>query len=60
MEKKNYKDTLFMGNTPFEMRGNLGNKEPLLQKKWKDLDLYNKRIELNEGKREYTLHDGPP
>ena len=60
MEKRNYKDTLYMGNTPFEMRGNLGNKEPLFQKKWKDLDLYNKRIELNEGKKEYTLHDGPP
>ena len=33
------------------------NKEPLIQKKWKDLDLYNKRIALNEGKKEYTLHD---
>lgn len=57
---KDYKETLFMGKTAFEMRGNLNNKEPLIQKKWKDLDLYNKRIALNEGKREYTLHDGPP
>ena len=60
MEKRNYKDTLYMGSTPFEMRGNLGNKEPMIQKKWNDLDLYNKRIKLNEGKREYTVHDGPP
>ena len=57
---KDYKETLYMGKTSFEMRGNLNNKEPLIQKKWKDLDLYNKRIALNEGKKEYTLHDGPP
>ncbi len=57
---KDYKDTLFMGKTTFEMRGNLFNKEPEIQKKWKDMDLYNKVIRKNEGKREYTLHDGPP
>ncbi|MBR6071746.1 MAG: isoleucine--tRNA ligase [Acholeplasmatales bacterium] len=55
-----YKDTLFMGKTTFEMRGNLNNKEPQIQKKWEDIDLYNKVIKKNEGKREYTLHDGPP
>ena len=57
---KDYKDTLFMGKTNFEMRGNLNNKEPLIQKKWDDMALYNKVIRKNEGKREYTLHDGPP
>ncbi len=57
---KDYKDTLYMGKTSFEMRGNLNNKEPQIQKKWKDIDLYNKVIRKNEGKREYTLHDGPP
>ena len=57
---KDYKDTLFMGKTTFEMRGNLNNKEPQIQKKWEDIDLYNKVIKKNEGKREYTLHDGPP
>ena len=30
---KDYKNTLFMPKTPFEMRGNLNNKEPLFQKK---------------------------
>jgi isoleucyl-tRNA synthetase len=57
---KDYKETLYMGKTSFEMRGNLNNKEPLIQKKWNDLDLYNERIRKNEGKEEYTLHDGPP
>ena len=41
---KDYKDTLYMGKTSFEMRGNLNNKEPLIQKKWAELDLYNERI----------------
>ena len=31
---KDYKDTLLMGKTNFEMRGNLGQKEPLIQEKW--------------------------
>ena len=57
---KDYKDTLFMGKTNFEMRGNLNNKEPQIQEKWEKMDLYNKVIRKNEGKREYTLHDGPP
>ena len=57
---KDFKDTLFMGKTSFEMRGNLGNKEPLIEKEWDELDLYNLRLEENKGKREYTLHDGPP
>ena len=57
---KDYKDTLYMGKTNFEMRGNLAQKEPEIQKKWEEIDLYNKVIKKNEGKREYTLHDGPP
>lgn len=54
------KDTLYMGQTTFEMRGNLGVKEPKIQEKWQNMDLYNEIIKQNEGKKEYTLHDGPP
>ena len=54
------KDTLLMGQTTFEMRGNLGVKEPNIEKKWEDMDLYNQILKQNEGKKEYTLHDGPP
>ena len=57
---KDYKETLYMGTTTFEMRGNLNNKEPNIQKKWDELDLYNARLLLNEGCPLYTLHDGPP
>ncbi len=58
--KKDYKDTLFMGKTEFEMRGNLPNKEPKIQEKWEKMDLYNRVIKKNESCEEYTLHDGPP
>ncbi len=55
-----YKQTLNMPKTDFPMRGNLGNNEPLMQKEWEELDLYNLRLKKNEGNKEYVLHDGPP
>ena len=57
---KDYKETLLMPNTTFEMRGNLPKKEPLIQKKWDDMKLYEKIMEKNENKPFYILHDGPP
>lgn len=58
--KNNYKDTLLMPNTDFPMRGNLGQREPEIQAKWDDLDLYRKVMKKNEGRPLYVLHDGPP
>ncbi|HEY8365064.1 MAG TPA: isoleucine--tRNA ligase [Haloplasmataceae bacterium] len=55
-----YKDTLLMPNTSFEMRGNLPQKEPLIQKKWEEMNLYEKIMKKNEHKPYYLLHDGPP
>ncbi len=55
-----YKETLNMPNTLFEMRGNLANKEPVILKKWQDDDHYHKILEKNEGKTPFILHDGPP
>ena len=57
---KDYKETLFMGKTNFEMRGNLAQKEPAMLEKWEQNKIYEKRIKKNEGCEEYTLHDGPP
>ncbi len=57
---KEYKQTLHMPKTAFPMRGNLGNNEPKMQETWEELDLYNKRLELNKDNTEYVLHDGPP
>lgn len=55
-----YKETLLMPKTAFEMRGNLPKKEPGLQKEWKDMGLYEKMLERREGAENYVLHDGPP
>lgn len=60
MEKKNFKDTLNMPTTEFPMRGNLGNKEPDIQKQWEEMDLYQLVLQKNEGRPSYILHDGPP
>ncbi|GAA3718504.1 isoleucine--tRNA ligase [Salinicoccus jeotgali] len=55
-----YKDTLLMPKTKFKMRGGLVNKEPEMQKKWEEINLYEKKLKLNEGNTPYVLHDGPP
>ncbi len=56
----NYKDTLLMPKTDFEMRGNLPKKEPVMQKSWEENSIYEKRLKLNEGNKQFVLHDGPP
>ena len=55
-----YKDTLHMPKTEFEMRGNLPNKEPEILKKWQDDDYYQKILDKNKDKTPFVLHDGPP
>ncbi|UUD36751.1 Isoleucine--tRNA ligase [Mycoplasmopsis californica] len=55
-----YKKTLNMPFTKFDMRGNLGQKEPLFRKKWQDMDLYKKILASNDHNNKFILHDGPP
>lgn len=55
-----YKDTLLMPKTDFEMRGNLTKKEPLILKKWEEMHLYDLMTEQNKEKPYFMLHDGPP
>ena len=55
-----YKDTLLMNKTDFEMRGNLNIKEPLLVKKWQDEKLYEEMNLNRKDAKEFVLHDGPP
>ena len=55
-----YKDTLLMPNTTFEMRGNLPKKEPSILEKWEKIKLYDLMMEKNKGKTRFMLHDGPP
>ena len=56
----NYKETLLMPETSFQMRGNLPENEKLQRETWEKMDLYNKVREKNKGKTPFILHDGPP
>ncbi|HWO77880.1 MAG TPA: isoleucine--tRNA ligase [Bacillus sp. (in: firmicutes)] len=55
-----YKDTLLMPKTEFPMRGNLPNREPEIQKKWEEIDIYKLVQERTKGRPRFVLHDGPP
>ena len=57
---KNYKDTLLMMQTEFPMRGDLGKKEPEIQKFWEELNVYEQRLAKNANNEAFYLHDGPP
>ncbi|WAA10650.1 isoleucine--tRNA ligase [Fervidibacillus albus] len=56
----NYKDTLLMPKTEFPMRGNLPKREPEIQKKWDEMNIYQKVQEKTKGRPKFILHDGPP
>ncbi|MFA5603258.1 MAG: isoleucine--tRNA ligase [Bacilli bacterium] len=55
-----YKDTLLMPKTDFQMRGNLPINEVERRKVWEEMDLYNKILEKNKDGKLFVLHDGPP
>ena len=42
------------------MRAGLANKEPMRQEEWAEVNIYEQRRKLNEGKPKFILHDGPP
>jgi len=58
--QKNYKDTLLIYQTDFEMKADLNKKEPLMENKWLEENIYNKKISSNKDKPLFVLHDGPP
>lgn len=55
-----YKDTLLMPKTEFPMRGNLPKREPEIQGKWEEMNIYEKVQEHTKGRPMFVLHDGPP
>ncbi len=55
-----YSKTLNLPKTAFPMRGNLPNKEPLMQKRWEEMDLYKQILNKRAGQPTFILHDGPP
>ncbi|MCD7951260.1 MAG: isoleucine--tRNA ligase [Erysipelotrichaceae bacterium] len=56
----NYKETLLMPKTTFEMRGKLPTKEPKYVERWQENHMYEKVIQQNEGHDDFVFHDGPP
>ncbi|WP_404331437.1 isoleucine--tRNA ligase [Mesobacillus maritimus] len=55
-----FKDTLLMPKTEFPMRGNLPKREPDLQAKWEEMNIYEMVQKRTEGRPHFILHDGPP
>ena len=55
-----FKDSLFLPQTTFQMRGNLSQKEPDILKFWEQLDIYKKSRSLSKKAKQFLLHDGPP
>ena len=55
-----YKETLLMPKTEFQMKGNLPENEKIQREKWEKMDLYDKVREKNKGRKPFVLHDGPP
>lgn len=57
---QDYNATLNLPKTDFPMRAGLPKSEPVTLKDWEDEKIYDKLMELNEGKPLFVLHDGPP
>ncbi len=57
---RDFRDTVFLPDTPFPMRGGLPQKEPQILEAWGDLYGELRRRRQAEGAPLYVLHDGPP
>ncbi len=59
---RDYRETVFLPDTPFPMRAGLPQKEPVILAQWKEIDLYNamRKARQDAGAPLFVLHDGPP
>jgi len=55
-----YKDTIFLPKTSFEMRANLPTKEPKILEEWNKKNIFKQLREKSKGREKFVLHDGPP
>ena len=55
-----YKNTIFLPKTSFEMRANLPTKEPKILDEWDKTNIYKELRKKSKGKEKFVLHDGPP
>ncbi|WP_170522644.1 isoleucine--tRNA ligase [Ruegeria arenilitoris] len=54
-----YKDTLNLPRTEFPMRAGLPKREPAWLDRWEKIGVYD-RLRDKQGRKPFTLHDGPP
>jgi isoleucyl-tRNA synthetase len=59
---RDYRDTVFLPQTPFPMRAGLPQKEPEILARWAQADIYRamRKARADAGAPLYVLHDGPP
>jgi len=59
---RDYRETVFLPDTPFPMRAGLPQKEPQILARWAEIDLYNaiRQARQEAGAPLFVLHDGPP
>ena len=59
-----YRDTVFLPETPFPMRAGLPAREPGWLERWEEIGIYDRLREKaatqEGGRAPFTLHDGPP
>ena len=58
--ERDYRDTVFLPQTGFPMRGDLPKKEPQILARWDAQDLWGKLRAASRGRPLFILHDGPP
>jgi len=60
MEQIDYKDTLNLPKTEFQMKARLSETEPKRLRRWEEMGLYGQILEAGQGREKFILHDGPP
>src|SRR5579862_1319512 len=58
--QRDYRDTVFLPQTSFPMRGDLPKKEPAILARWEAMRLWDRLREVSAGREKFVLHDGPP
>ena len=59
---RDYRETVFLPDTPFPMRAGLPKLEPQILARWAELESYNamRAARQKAGAELFVLHDGPP
>jgi isoleucyl-tRNA synthetase len=57
---EDFKDTLFLPQTEFPMRGDLAKREPQTLKQWQEIDLFKTMTTHAKDREKFILHFGPP